>query len=153
MTNPNDASPPEDKGKENRGAAQVLRYPRPPNGSSLVERLEFFSIPEPNSGCLLWLGRLRRGYPGINIDGVSHGAHRVVLERKLGRPLLPHEFACHKCDVKPCIAEDHLYAGTHAENMAEMSRKGRQRRHSEYVRGLEAEVERLRVALAVAGAK
>jgi hypothetical protein len=99
---------------------------RSPRGSTIARRLEFFSIPEPNSGCLLWLGRVRtNGYPQINVDGASRAAHRVALEQKLGRPLLPGEFACHKCDVKICINEDHLFPGSHADNMADMKAKRR----------------------------
>lgn len=102
-----------------------MKRPKAPHGSTVEQRLAFFSIPEPNSGCLLWLGKLRRGYPTMTIDGATRTVHRVALERKLGRPLLPHEFACHKCDVKICIAEDHLFLGDHADNMADMKAKGR----------------------------
>lgn len=99
---------------------------RAPPGSSVAERLAFLSMPEPNSGCQLWLGKLAgNGYPQMNVDGKTRGAHRVALERKLGRPLMPHEWACHKCDVIICINEDHLFPGTHLENMADMRLKGR----------------------------
>ena len=34
---------------------------------------------------------------------------------------------CHTCDVKLCCNPSHLFAGTRADNMADMMRKGRGR--------------------------
>jgi hypothetical protein len=48
---------------------------------------------------------------------------RILLERKLGRPLKGH--ALHKCDTPACLEERHLFEGTHTENMKDMARKGR----------------------------
>ncbi len=67
--------------------------------TSLRNRLLALSIPEPNSGCWLWLGSVVNGPDGLDV--------------------------LHACDMPCCINPDHLSPGTHSENMADMSRKGR----------------------------
>lgn len=85
------------------------------------------SIPEPNSGCLLWLGAANKwGYGYVVIKGRTLRAHRVSWEAHNG--LIPDGMmVCHKCDVRLCINPGHLFLGTHNENMADMKRKGRVR--------------------------
>ena len=41
--------------------------------------------------------------------------HRVSWLLEYGK--LPENFACHHCDVPPCVRPDHLFDGTHEENM------------------------------------
>jgi hypothetical protein len=92
----------------------------------IAQRLERNSMPEPNSGCLLWLGAIDgEGYGHTKVEGRRRGVHRIALERKLGRPLRPGELSCHKCDVRICINEDHLFPGSNDDNMADMAAKGR----------------------------
>jgi hypothetical protein len=85
-------------------------------------------------GCHLWTGS-RRGKTGEygaysigrwGAPGTRYvGAHRVVLELKLGRPIKPGYLACHTCDNPLCCNEDHLWEGTPSENQQDMKRKGR----------------------------
>lgn len=118
-----------------KGAVEVgSRTVRARRFAPLSERLAMHSIPEPNSGCLLWLGGVTKdGYGKMDVrepgmPGVHRmvGVHRVALEQKLGRRLLPGEHACHKCDVKLCIAEDHLFPGSNRDNVRDKMAKGRQ---------------------------
>jgi hypothetical protein len=65
------------------------------------------------------------GYGRINHVRGVYRVHIYVLERKLGRKLLPGMFALHTCDVRNCVSEDHLYEGSHADNMRDMYARDR----------------------------
>jgi hypothetical protein len=83
-------------------------------------------VPEhcPELGpCWVWTGHIRKdGYGAINIDGVSELTHRVSYLLNIGPLTL---WALHKCDNRPCVRPDHLFEGTHDDNMADMQTKGR----------------------------
>lgn len=66
-------------------------------------------------------------YAGRNASGNSRyeKAHRVALEEKLGRPLLPGMNANHHCDNPPCIQPEHLYEGTQIQNVEDACSRGR----------------------------
>lgn len=94
---------------------------------SILERFESYISPEPNSGCWLWTASLdRKGYGHMVVDGRLMPAHRLAYERYVG-PIPAGLLACHKCDVRCCVNPDHLFIGTHADNMQDMVRKGRGR--------------------------
>lgn len=95
---------------------------------SLAERLEQHYIPEPNSGCFLWLGCFSRfGYGRINVGGHIVLAHRFAWETIVGQ--IPDGlWVLHRCDNPACVNVGHLFLGTHKDNMADCVKKGRQKR-------------------------
>ena len=100
------------------------RLPRP-----WLERLEAFVVPEPNSGCHLWIGsgtggygRMRLGSRGI--DRHSHLTHRLVWELHHG-PIPDGVKVLHRCDTPACVNVRHLFLGTMKDNSEDMMRKGR----------------------------
>lgn len=82
--------------------------------------------PVDENGCRLRnRSRTWDGYTMIYENKSSFRLHVYVLEKKLGRKLLPKMNALHTCDNRNCVAEDHLYEGTHSQNMKDMFTRNR----------------------------
>lgn len=80
--------------------------------------LEKRSIPEPNTGCWLWL--LSVGTTGYGQSGCGRRmhskAHRVAWEIANKMPVPEGMWILHRCDNRICVAPPHLYAGTILDN-------------------------------------
>lgn len=81
----------------------------------------------PN-GCWLFTGaRLPKkigGYGWAHWQGKRMGAHRIAYMLFKGEITEGLE-VCHTCDNGPCCNPDHLFLGTHADNMGDCRAKGR----------------------------
>jgi hypothetical protein len=97
------------------------RHLNMPRGLSLEEKIEFHSIPEPNSGCLLWMGRFAgsRPYAVILHEGKNLRVSRVIMATP------PHLEAMHRCDNTYCIERRHLINASHLDNMRDATLKAR----------------------------
>ncbi len=65
------------------------------------------------------------GYHFVHFAGKKWRAHRISLEWKIGRKLLPNEFSCHSCDNPACVNPDHLWVGDVRSNNRDADIKGR----------------------------
>lgn len=88
---------------------------------SVWERIEKYTMPEPNSGCWLWTGACDNdGYARITIGSLKDNSKRsavvsrLVCEKIHGLP--DNMLALHKCDNPNCINPDHIYPGTQKQN-------------------------------------
>lgn len=76
-------------------------------------------------GCWDWKGaRYENGYAGIQYNGKRIRAHRASWMIYNGE-IPKDKSVCHKCDNPPCTNIDHLFLGTHKENMQDMTNKNR----------------------------
>lgn len=92
----------------------------------LASRFEEKTIPEPNSGCLLWVGAYcPPGYGRIVHEGkIIPATHAALLLE--GKPVPEGKFALHKCDNPCCVNVEHLFIGDALDNSKDMFAKGRQ---------------------------
>ena len=93
--------------------------------ATITERLDTYSIPEPNSGCLLWTASCNeKGYGRLRVKGKTRLVSRLTWEEAKG-PIPDGLQVLHKCDVTACREIAHLFLGTNKDNVDDKMAKGR----------------------------
>ena len=89
------------------------------------QRLQDAITLNETNGCWEWKkSTFKGGYGAITINGKQFSAHRASYECFVGE--IPEGLhVLHKCDNPRCINPDHLWVGTHKENMLDKMAKGR----------------------------
>lgn len=107
-----------------------MTLPKPHIPLSDSEKRRFWVHVDQTDECWRWKLRIsNKGYGqfGVVRDGKVKQipAHRVSFELTYG-PIPDGLFACHTCDNGWCVRPDHIFIGTHQDNMDDRNRKGRQ---------------------------
>ena len=94
-------------------------------GATPQARIEAFSEAVPFSGCWIWMRALGpTGYGQCWNGTYMEGAHRCSFRAFKGK--IPAELdVLHICDIRCCVNPEHLYLGTHQQNMDDMMNRGR----------------------------
>lgn len=85
---------------------------------------------DDETGCWLWIAGTRPNSKGVLYGrhhmqkGGSIGAHRFSYMTHVG-PIPDGKYVCHRCDTPLCVNPDHLFVGSHSDNMKDMVNKGR----------------------------
>lgn len=93
--------------------------------------VRFWSRVQKSEGCWEWQGHiLPSGYGAVMAPCADKRhpmrAHRLAYELAVG-PIPEGLHVLHHCDNPRCVNPEHLWLGTHADNMGDRGRKGRAR--------------------------
>lgn len=92
---------------------------------SISRRLQSKSKLSKTTGCILWTGaKTSAGYGMLRFNKKAYRTHRLSYIEAFGE-IKEGMHVLHRCDVPSCINPQHLFLGTHADNMRDMAAKGR----------------------------
>lgn len=106
-----------------KGRAGRTRLAHDP--AAIRARFEALFVPEPMSGCWLWLGGLNRGgYGGFRIGKRKWAAHRAAVLIYRGVDLAD-QLGRQRCDTPPCVNPSHVEPGSPLDNVRDRDSRGR----------------------------
>lgn len=95
------------------------------NPNHLINRKEYFdSFINKDGECWNWTGEIKGGYGYFSINHINLPVHRLMYEKYKGK-ITKGKCVCHSCDNTKCVNPDHLWLGSHSDNMKDMIQKER----------------------------
>lgn len=86
---------------------------------------QYVCIPQDENGCMEWSGsKSLRGRGSLNINKKYYMAHRLSYLIYFGE-IPKNMHVLHKCDNPSCVRPDHLFLGSHLDNMNDRKSKNR----------------------------
>jgi hypothetical protein len=87
----------------------------------------FISYVEIKEDCWLWFGPVnKKGYGKFCFRGNKTDSSHRVSYKLFNGSIESDGLVCHSCDIPACVNPDHLWIGTHKQNMLDMVVKERQ---------------------------
>ena len=120
-----------------------MSYPRKEVQHSTAPRVDFdiawqenfekyLPVEPDDAGCLNWRGTVTHQGRAIFAVGTGKKHRKVIAARYaywLANGELPAgDVVCHRCDNPICVNHEHLFVGSQADNLADMTLKGRRSR-------------------------
>ena len=94
-----------------------------PRPKPILDRL--FRYIKKTDTCWEWIGAKNyNGYGVLRVYGRNLMAHRLMWIEHNG-PIPEDMCACHRCNNPSCVNPNHMFLGTHSENMKDAYKKGR----------------------------
>lgn len=85
----------------------------------------FLKYVNKTNTCWVWTGAIgKNGYGTLTVNKKFKASHRIAYELYKGE--IPKGLeVCHTCDNTKCVNPEHLWVGTHSQNMRDKYNKGR----------------------------
>lgn len=87
----------------------------------------FWAKVDRSGECWVWTGpKHSAGYGLLRFNGKQISAHRLAWQL-VGGQIWPGLCICHHCDNPPCVRPEHLFIGSHRDNMRDRRYKNQAR--------------------------